>query len=215
MDPLPIASVAPSPEQVRRATEEVLGRTEFYPGKGSADQVMEAIRRALASIGEWAARHPVAAWFLILLLVLVLIGLLLHIGYTFYRAVLRPVDVQTKRRDVARSSWEILEGAARDWGSALVKAKEALARGDERRAVWIGHRVLLGLLDERGALEFSAWKTNADYLAECPSTQPVATTLGELTRVYDEVVYGHRRVDTDAIGRLLDRVGQTRTEASS
>ncbi len=215
MDPLPLASVAPTPEQVRRATEEVLGRTEFRPGAGSADLVLDAIRRALASVGAWALSHPVGAWLLILVLVLILIALLLHIGWTFYRVVFRTGNIQTKRGGAARSSWEILEGAARDWGSALVKAKDALARGDERRAVWIGHRVLLGLLDERGALEFAAWKTNADYLAECPSSQPVSRTLGELTRVYDDVVYGHRRVDPGAIGSLLDRVGQTRTEAAS
>lgn len=215
MEPLLLASVAPTPEQVRRATEEVLGRSEFHTGAAAADQIMDAIRRAMSSIGEWALRNPVAAWFLILLLVLVLIALLVHIGYTFYRVVLGSGDARTKRSGAAPSTWEILEGAARDWGSALVKAKEALARGDERRAVWIGHRVLLGLLDERGALQFAAWKTNADYLAECPSSQPASGTLGELTRAYDEVVYGHRPFDSGAIGQLLDRVGQTRTEASS
>ncbi len=209
MDPLAAASAGPSPDQVRRATEEVLGGPEFKPASTTVDGLMDMIRRASASLAAWADRHPVAAWGLIVLLVLVLIAILLHLAWTFYRVVLHAGPARANGGRARAPTWEILEGAASDWPTALAKASQALRSGDQRRAVWIGHRVLLGLLDEGGALQFASWKTNADYVAECPSTP---APLAEMTQVYDEVVYGHRRVDPNEIGRLLERVGRSGTE---
>ena len=47
-------------------------------------------------------------------------------------------------------------------------ARDELKEGDVRRAVWIAHRVLLGLLDEQGAIKFAGWKTNSITWANAP-----------------------------------------------
>ncbi len=186
----------------------MLRRPEFSePARNPIDDFLRWLAEKLGGLFQWSSDHPVAGKALIALLVVVLAGLVAYIVYTFYQVIapsLRggrgggPGDRKTP--------WEVLEGQAHDWPEALVKARRMLDTGNLRQAVWIGHRVLLGLLDETEVVQFAGWKTNTDYLGECPRTQPEFATLNEFTNVYDRAIYAHRSVESNRIARLLDEV---------
>ena len=161
------------------------------------------IREASGKFAAWAEQHPVLGWLVLVLLILVLVALILHLIYVAMGNVL-----PWTRSGVKASTHQgtILEGEADSWQQGLAKAQDALARGDLRLAVWITHRVLLGLLDENGSIRFARGKTNTEYLRECPPAHPWHETLTRLTELYDWVVYGHRAVSAAAIEPLLGNV---------
>jgi len=198
-----------TPQEVRRATEEVLIRPEFRSAQG--DDLLARIFRwiggQLTALGDWAGAHPVGAWVLIVLLLLVLAAIIVHIVYTFRRVFARVGTDAADGRRRSASVGEVLEGAAKDYRTAIELAIQAARQGEVRRAVWLGHRVLLGLLDAAGSLAFAAWKTNMHYLAECPTAQTMRPLLASLSEEYDRVVYAHRP-GSAAIGRLLEQVRQ-------
>jgi hypothetical protein len=197
------------PDEVRRATDEVLNRPEFSPANGSSplEWIFERIGEWLAKLGLWAANNPGPAWVLIVILLIVLAALVVHIIYTFYRAFSRSGgDAGAGRK--AALPFEVLGGAARDYRTGIRLALDALRAGDLRRAVWIGHRVLLGLLDEQGAVAFGPGKTNTTYLTECGPTTERYPLLRSLSDEYDQVIYAHRPGDTDRIAQRLAEVSR-------
>ena len=107
---------------------------------------------------------------------------------------------------VPRSRWQILEGTATNWREALDVARRMIDEGEIRRAIWIAHRVLLGLLDEAGAIRLAGWKTNSHYLGECARNHPWYSTFAELTEIYEQAVYAHRITPPSSVESLVIRV---------
>jgi hypothetical protein len=194
-----------SDDLVRETVRQVLSRPEFSR-TGEIPWFTALIRwfeEASGKFTAWAGNHPVLGWVVLVLLVVVLVALVLHL---IYLAMGGALPWRTSGGEASPPPGTILEGEADSWQQGLAKAQEALAQGNLRLAVWITHRVLLGLLDENGSIRFARGKTNTEYLNECPRAHPRYETLSRLTQVYDRVVYGHRAVSAAAIAPLLGDV---------
>lgn len=197
----------PDEELIRQTTRQVLDRPEFASSELTAEWWKQFIEWFIAwsrKFGPWAAEHPVLGALVMVVLILVLLALIAHMAYVAFGNIL-PFGGKPQRSRSREATSTILEGVADTWRGALLKARAALEDGNPRLAVWISHRVLLGLLDESGAIHFAAGKTNTDYLHECEGSHPWRQTLGALTALYDRVVYAHRAVDS---GTVHDAVGQ-------
>lgn len=209
-------SQIPPPEQIREATRTILERAEFAEPSRWYETVIEALKALkqwLDGLSHWSQAHPGLARvsFIVALLVL-----LLCLGHLFYLALADVLPFQRKK-DGAHARpprWDILEGAATNWRDALQIARAMLQEGNLRRAIWIAHRVLLGLLDEQGAIKFAGWKTNSHYLAECARNHPWYATFAELSELYEGAVYAHRAAAPGAAESLVVRVDQFCREAS-
>jgi len=204
----------PTPEAIREATREILERPEFTEPSRWYEilfEIMRTIKEWLDALAAWSDANPLLARIVFIVALLVLIACLAHLLYLALADVLgfdRSREPKTERT----SRWEILQGAAADWREALQLARAMLAQGNVRRAVWIAHRVLLGLLDEQGAIKFAGWKTNSFYLNECSRTHPGYGTFAELTELYENTVYASRSASADAAAALVRRVDQLHHE---
>ena len=200
----------PPPEQIRETARAILERGEFAEPSRWHEIVMEAllaIKRWLDSLSAWTEAHPVLARVVFIIALIVLLACLAHLFYLALADVL-PFSRQKERARARSARWDILEGSAKNWRDALQIARTMLQEGNLRRAVWIAHRVLLGLLDEKGAIKFAGWKTNSHYLAECAPSHPWRATFAELTELYDSTVYADRSAPSDAPELLVGRVDQ-------
>ncbi len=198
----------PDPETIRSVTRQMIQLPEFsepWPWLEKLVSVIQTIKDWLDALEAWATANPQSARVLTILAVVLLIGLLAHLLYLALGDLMPWRRTETGRA-ARSSSWEILEGAASDWREAGELALRLFRQGELRRAVWVSHRVLLGLLDERGAVKFAGWKTNAQYLRECPASHPWYTTFTALTEVYDQTVYAQRTAAAPAIESLISRV---------
>jgi Domain of unknown function (DUF4129) len=199
--------IAP-PETIRDVTTEVLSRPEFS-GPSPWEQIVFTLLRILGrwfdGIALWSAQHPYLARTLAAVLFLAACACLAHLLYLSLGDRLR--FGRKKNADpTRRSQWEILEGTAKTWQEALEVAYRMIRHGDFRRAIWIAHRVLLGLLDEQGAIRFAGWKTNSHYLCECARSHPWYSTFAELTEIYEQAIYAHRPALLSAVESLVARV---------
>src|SRR6266540_1045592 len=159
------------------------------------------------------ATREILARVLFVVALLILLACLAHLLYLALADVLpfgRKKDTTTARS----TRWEILEGTATNWRDALQVARDMLKEGNVRRAIWIAHRVLLGLLDEQGAIKFAGWKTNSHYLGECARSHPWYSTFAELTELYESAVYASRNASVTTANALVGRVGQLCNQAS-
>jgi len=142
---------------------------------------------------------------LAILVVIISLLLLIHLLYLAF-GDLMPWKRSRSNSPARSSRWEILQGAATNWREAAELALRLLQEGNLRRAVWIAHRVMLGLLDERGAIKFAGWKTNSYYLRECAASHPWYGTFAELTSVYERAVYAQQATAAASIEQLVQRV---------
>jgi len=198
----------PAPATIREVTREVLDRAEFTePSRlhESLLKILNAIKEWLASLSAWSEANPMLARILFVLAVLLLLACLAHLLYLAL-ADLLPFGRKRDSAATAPAHFEILEGAANDWREALQVARRMLAENNPRRAIWIAHRVLLGLLDQQGAIKFAGWKTNSHYLGECAQAHPWYPTFAELTEIYEKAVYARRNAPMDIAEALLLRV---------
>jgi hypothetical protein len=156
-------------------------------------RVMQGIKEWLDRIGSWSEANPALARAVFIAAAIILFACLAHL---LYLALADTLPFHRRRPDHRgkQSRWDILEGEATDWREALALSRAKLADGDLKRAVWIAHRVLLGLLDEQGAVRFAGWKTNSQYLCECAATHPWHRTFAELTELYEQAVYASRPI---------------------
>jgi hypothetical protein len=202
------------PEEVRRTTEEVLARPEFRedPLSSLFGRLLEWF---LEDLPRWSLANPALARVLALVLTLVVLALFTHIVYTFVRefAMIRK-RAEAGSSGSAGATAALGEVGARNWQEAIGMARAALDAGDAYRALWIIHRCLLSVLDARGLVRFTRWKTNADYLRECPGDAPAAGLLDEATRAYERVVYAHQGIGSPQATDLLDRVASLAGGAS-
>ncbi len=204
---------APGDETIRQMVSEVLQGPEFRELSNVPwwVETFRLLRQWAAGFADWASANPGTAWAVILLMLLVLLALLAHLFYVAFGDVLLR-GRRSATPGPSAPSWVILEGAAETWEKALARAAAALAQGNERLALWISHRVLLGLLDEKGLIRFAAGKTNMDYLREYAPSHPWYGTLAELTQVYERVVYGHHSAAPATAEALLRRVAACQRE---
>jgi hypothetical protein len=207
----------PAPEKIREVTRAVLDRPEFAETsrwRESLVEILRAIKEWLDRLGSWAEAHPTLARILFIVSLLLLLACL---GHVLYLALADALPFR-RRRDAAigrPARWEILQGAATDWRDALDLARAMIRDGNARRAIWIAHRVLLGLLDQEGAVQFAGWKTNSHYLRECAQSHPWHPTFIELTEIYDQVVYARRNISGDVVESLVLRVDRMCSEAGA
>ena len=200
----------PPPDTIRNVTREVLSRPDFS-GPSSWEQIVITLLKALAEwldgLASWSIEHPYLARTLAAVLVLAAVGCLAHLLYLTLGD--RLMFESSKDADpTRRPRWEILQGTAKTWREALQVARRMIDEGDGRRAVWIAHRALLGLLDEQGAIRFDGWKTNSHYLRECARNHPWYSTFAELTEMYEQSIYGHRTALLSSVESVVVRVDQ-------
>lgn len=210
MSSAPQPNQIPSPEAIREATREVLTRPEFTEPSRWYEiffELLKTIKEWLDALGAWSAANPVFARVLFVIAILVLLTCLAHLMYLALADVL-PFGRKKDRSTPSSTHWEILQGTAANWHEALKVARDMLREGNVRRAIWIAHRVLLGVLDEQGAIKFAGWKTNSHYLGECPRSHPWYPTFAELTELYDSAVYASRSASANTADALVNRVGQ-------
>ncbi|MFM7201870.1 MAG: DUF4129 domain-containing protein [Myxococcota bacterium] len=208
-------AVLSDPARIRAAVNETLARPEFPPEleapvRSFFERLGEWLQTMFAGISLWSAANPVPAWIVFCILLLLLIAIIVHLIYTLSGGF--NLGVKAARR-TSPASWEILEGEGRSWAEGLMRAREALERGEHRRALWIAHRVLLGLLDERGLIHFAGHKTNQVYLQECERTAAPYPLLQALTELYEQAVYAAYPVSPENIGQQLQAVQQLSQEA--
>ncbi|MGH7888823.1 MAG: hypothetical protein ACREPG_13255 [Candidatus Binatia bacterium] len=207
----------PAPAAIREVTREVLDRPEFSEPSRWHEMILEFLRALkdwLAGLSAWSEANPMLARILFALAVLLLIACLAHLLYLALADVL-PFGRKRDSASAAPAHFEILDGAANDWREALQVARRMLTENNPRRAIWIAHRVLLGLLDQQGAIKFAAWKTNSHYLGECAQAHPWYPTFAELTEIYERTVYARRNAPVDIAEALLVRVDRLYGETSS
>ncbi|HMA80588.1 MAG TPA: DUF4129 domain-containing protein [Candidatus Binatia bacterium] len=198
----------PPAEKIREATRQILDRPEFAePSRWyqTLIDLLNAIKQWLDRLGNWSEAHPALARALFIVALVILVACLAHLLYLALADVL-PFK---RRQDTAAprpARWEILQGTAANWREALRLARAMINEGNSRRAVWIAHRVLLGLLDQQGAVKFAGWKTNTHYLGECAHDHPWRATFAELTELYEQAVYASRQISAAAAEQLVARV---------
>ncbi|HEY2382387.1 MAG TPA: DUF4129 domain-containing protein [Terriglobia bacterium] len=205
--------IAPTPEEVRQITKDVLARPEFLSTPTWTQLLLDRALQWLREVANWSGRNPQLSKLLIAILSVILVLLIVHIVLTGARefASLRKED-DGRRRD---QSLRALEGIAESWNDAFRLAGEALNKGDIYRAIWITHRILLSILDRAGQIRFVRWKTNSDYIRECAIGADGAAALRELTNAYERVIYAHGDFDCAHAGELLAQVRQLAVKAGS
>ena len=205
---MPVSPIPP-PEQIRETTNAVLARGEFAEPSRWHEMVLEflqALKQWLDRLGSWTEAHPDLARAVFIAAIVLLLVCLAHLTYLALADVLPFGRRRNPPARAAGARWDILEGSAANWREALDLARAMLRQGNLRRADWIAHRVLLGLLDEQGAIKFAGWKTNSHYLAECAREHPWRATFAELTELYEGAVYADRGAAPDAAESLLMRL---------
>ena len=201
----------PDSSTIQQTTRDVLSRPEFQFETRDVSwlrNMVDGIADWFRGLSSWAEAAPAAAQLLTVVLTVVLVALIVHILYTTFKevALVRGYARQGKRK----AGLVALEGEADTRDEALDMCRQALQGGDLRRAIWIMHRLFLSLLDEQGALHFSRWKTNGDYLVECRADHPDHSTLVGLTQAYEDIIYGHYNAsdyDLETLFRKVEAVG--------
>ncbi|HSR53720.1 MAG TPA: DUF4129 domain-containing protein [Acidobacteriota bacterium] len=203
----PNAPNPPAAADIERSVDEILRRPEFQ-GNALANwfsELLQWVFDSMASLSGWANANPTGKWILTAVLLLILAGLLAHIGWTIWQILPKRGGTSLRR---AGQPWKTLEGRVASWPEALQLARRALSRGDFYSAVWISHRMLLGVLDDKGALEFAGWKTNRDYLRECRGHEEGYKLLDRLSQAFDQTVYAHRPAPRGELEGLLNQVDE-------
>lgn len=202
-------SQIPPPEQIRETTQAILARGEFAEPSRWREMLIEllqAIKQWLDRLGSWTESHPDLAR---VVFIAALVLLLVCLAHLIYLALADVLPFGRRRHQPAPppgARWHILEGSAANWRDALELARALVREGKLRRAIWIAHRVLLGLLDQQGAIKFAGWKTNSHYLAECAPSHPWRATFAELNELYEGAVYADRAAASDTTESLLARL---------
>ena len=196
-------------DDVKRVAQEILNRPEFNPTPPEQDWAnpfLKILKEILVYLSQWTQGTNIA----FRILVIIVAGIMLYLmGYLVYR-----VFSGMKRKGITKpslkteQSWfmKAPENSLESWHEILGLAHQALKDGDRYRAIWIAHRLFLTLLHQKRLVTFVKWKTNADYLRECPTKESTYETFREITVAYDLIVYAHREVAIDKLSKLLDFV---------
>jgi hypothetical protein len=194
-------------EIIRESARDILEQSEFREEEAAyvIQKWLSKLGDWLGSFQDWTANHPIYTWLIIIGLLIILILLVTHIIYTAFGDSFGARKAQLACTGAGRSM-EVLEGKASSWREGLDKAKSALASGQLHEAIWIGHRVLLGLLDEIGCIQFQGHKTNTTYLRELGQHHAWFDLLNRFTHTYETNVYGCKQSEVEEIRTLLGEV---------
>jgi Domain of unknown function (DUF4129) len=175
-----VLQAAPPADSLRRALAEVFARPEYVwvPHFNPGDWIREQVLRLLDWIGRQQTAHPAAFKVVLALLIAVLVGLLLHMGYIVWR--------------ITRPTVHTLARATGATGLRLEDARAHRERADElaragRYAEALAHRfiALLLELERRHALTFHPSKTPAEYVREARLDESGRASLADLVaRLY-------------------------------
>jgi len=202
-------------EIIRESARDILEQSEFREEE-TAYLIQKWLGRFgdwLHSFQDWSAENPFYTWLIIIGLLIVLILLVTHIVYTAFGDSFGGKKSQAPQSGSGRSM-EVLEGKASSWREGLEKARTALTSGQLHEAIWIGHRVLLGLLDEIGCIQFQGYKTNTTYLRELGQQHAWFDLLKRFTQTYETNVYGSVEIEEEEIQSLLGEVVTCMEESS-
>ena len=204
-----------SDDSIRKSAKEIFETNEFRQEETAYlfQKWLNKMGDLLNSFQDWTAAHPAYTWLLIAGLMIILILLIAHIVYSAFGDSLGG-SAETRHTYKADRSLEVLEGKATSWRQGFEKANSALASGQSQEAIWIGHRVLLGWLDEAGSIHFQGHKTNTAYLIELGPQDARFDLLNRFTSEYEAVVYGNGSCDTEEIRSLLDELMDRMQESS-
>ena len=202
-------------EIIRESARDILDQSEFQQ-----QETAYVIQKWISKFGDWikafqdwSAANPFYTWLIIIGLLIILILLITHIVYTAFGDSIGANKKQSAYANNGRSM-EVLEGKASSWREGLEKARSALAAGQLHEAIWIGHRVLLGLLDEVGSIQFQGCKTNTTYLRELGRQHAWFDLLKRFTHTYEITVYGSEDGEAGEIQSLLGELVECVEESS-
>jgi hypothetical protein len=188
-------------------TRDVLNRPEFQPetvwdwSLGAGHWLAEVLRVILHKLQA----SPAVSWVVLGIAACAVCGLLLRLLFEVNPGIFslhRPRQQQTVWGTAVRRTLEEQPPEH----ELLHAAQEALRQGDGYGAIWLLHRLLVHTMAEQGLLARAPWKTNADYLRECPRAHAAYPLFADLTRAYEHIIYAHRPVPLTAVAALLTRV---------
>ena len=194
----------PAADSVRRALEDVFARPEYVwePRFSLGDWIREQALRLFDWIGRQQTAHPAAFKVVLGILIAVLVGLLLHMGYVVWRIT----------RPTARTP----AGPAPVGGLRLEDARAHRRRADElaragRFVEALGHRfvALLLELEQQRALTVHPSKTPAEYVREARLDESGRASLADLVARLYRHVFGAVPCDAatyQAFGAAADAV---------
>lgn len=184
-------------DEIRERTEAILDGPGFRSAWHEDGHPWAALVEFFRDLSEWSAANPDQSKGVLVLLVLLLIGLLAHMGWLIARE-LAPLPAPDLDEAVARA----LEGQASSWSEGWALIRAALAEADRYTAVFVAHRLFLARLDHQGCLEWARHKTNAMYLEELGDDPQRPRLLG-WNALYEAAVYAHRPVDPAVLEQKL------------
>jgi hypothetical protein len=210
----PAVAAETSEGAVDRAVAEVFSQPAFREGLGATSgglaELLAWLRREwdrllyriFDGLGELRVSSPVLFWALLAVLLLVLLALLFHIGWTLSLAFRggggeAGADVEDHTRRARRS--RELRGEAR----------RLALQGEWREALRQLLLALLALLDERRILHVAQGWTNREILARLRSRSGLGPELDRFGSAVETAAYGGRDVrgeDFAAFDRLVDRL---------
>jgi hypothetical protein len=198
-----------TPETIQQVTREILSRSEFQsaPTTGTWWYTLgEWFVRTFEALVHWSQAHPIARWVMVGLLSLLCLLILVHL-MTLVRQDMSPHRHPHHMPSAASTAaWNTSSHLVPPWDTLRHEVGTALRQGDGYRAIWILHRLLVGMLAQQGVLRHASWKTNADYVRECPRSHAAYATLVDVTRAYEQIVYAHRPLPLVRLSALLAQV---------
>jgi Domain of unknown function (DUF4129) len=185
---LAIATTIPDADTIRRTAQEVVGRSEYQIRPVHNSRFLwELLERILGSIFRFFASlwdiSPVLAWVVAIGLTLLLVVLIAHIGYTFWRVFVR----RTQLVDAPQ-----LELRQIDPVDLERKAEDAAVQNDFITAVRLLFRAALLRIARLEKRTFRPGTTNREYLrryGQSEFTQP----LTKFVEVIDAKWYGYEQ----------------------
>jgi hypothetical protein len=199
----------PSPEEIRQVTQEILHRPEFQaspPWEQWIDAFLERVRALLHGLALWLESRPATKWVVFALLGLLLVLLLVRLLRLLISDMLPYWASGGWQRGLPAADEPAVACSSGNWAEVLPAIRLAIGQEDGYRAVQLLHRYLLTVLDQQQLVTFASWKTNTDYLRECPRTSTAYKTLVEITDAYEQVVYAHQAIPLHTISSLLAQV---------
>lgn len=193
-----------SADSLRAVVRGVMSGDEFVWHERPAiiDKLADLWRWLMSWLAELGGLHPVVYWLLVAGLLVVLIAILAHLGWTLSRAFRRPESVQAPPT--------MPTAALRDsvWHRAeAVRLKEA---GRFIEALAHHFIALLLELDQREILRFHPSKTPREYVEEVDFEPAGQAAFAELvSRLYGHVFGGVScsKDELDAFERRVDELG--------
>jgi hypothetical protein len=197
---------AASPDDIRRAADEIMARAEFRQPPQSlyeraqewlADRLDDLIR-ALFEGG----RSSIFAW----LAIAVIVGVIAFLVYRIVSSMARNPDAEADLSVVTER-----RRPATDWER---EAETHAAAGRWRDALRCRYRALVARLATMGAVDEVPGRTAGEYRVELRRTRPdAAPAFGSATDLFERAWYGHRPMGADEEAAFRDLANEVVEES--